>query len=193
MIQSPIVFLSICSACFMAGQNWTFYDWTVYPYLPKLCILIYRNLGILIYQFLCIVIYRSQVKRKIIPAIDLSDYKIPEEETDAIYLTYEEIGRVYNLDLSEQPELEPYRRWFVLACLTGLRFSDFSALRPEDLQQDMLYKKQQKSEHWVVIPLRKEAKEIITDQFKAELPYICNSDFNKRIKELAKMAGICQT
>jgi len=74
---------------------------------------------------------------------------------------------LYNLDLSDHPELEPICRWFVLACLTGLRFSDFSALRPEDLQQDMLYKKQQKSEHWVVIPLRKEAKEIFTEQFKA--------------------------
>ena len=129
---------------------------------------------------------KDRVKRKIIPSIDLSDYKIPEEETDAIYLTYEEIGRIHNLDLSDHPELEPYRRWFVLACLTGLRFSDFSALRPEDLQQDMLYKKQQKSEHWVVIPLRKEAKEIFTEQFKEELPKICNSDFNKGIKELAK-------
>lgn len=83
---------------------------------------------------------KDRVKRKIIPAIDLSDYKIPEEETDAIYLTYEEIGCLYNLDLSECPELEPYRRWFVLACLTGLRFSDFSALGPEDLLQDMLYR-----------------------------------------------------
>ena len=135
---------------------------------------------------------KDRVKRKIIPPIDLSDYKIPEEETDAIYLTYEEIGRLYNLDLSECPELEPYRRWFVLACLTGLRFSDFSALRPEDLQQDMLYKKQQKSEHWVVIPLRKEAKDIFTEQFKIELPVICNSDFNKQIKVLAKMARISQ-
>ncbi|HWB92759.1 MAG TPA: hypothetical protein VG605_12935 [Puia sp.] len=62
----------------------------------------------------------------------------------------------------------------------------------KDLQQDMLYKKQQKSEHWGVIPLRNEAKEIFTEQFKADLPAICNSDFNKQIKVLAKMAGICQ-
>lgn len=136
---------------------------------------------------------KDRIKRKIIPDIDLSAYKIPEEETDAIYLTYEEIGRIYYLDLSAHPDLEPYRRWFVLACLTGLRFSDFSALRPEDLQQDMLYKKQEKSEHWVLIPLRQEAKEIFTEQFKSELLYIGNSDFNKKIKELAKMAGICQT
>src|SRR6185312_5398610 len=33
---------------------------------------------------------KDRIKRKIIPDIDLSGYKIPEEETDAIYLTYEE-------------------------------------------------------------------------------------------------------
>src|SRR6185312_12889581 len=61
MIQSPIVFLSICSACFMAGQNWTFYDWTVYPYLPKLCTAIYRSCAFLFtetrYSYLPISVY----------------------------------------------------------------------------------------------------------------------------------------
>ena len=56
----------------------------------------------------------------------------------------------------------------MLACLTGLRFSDFSILQPDDLRNDLLYKKQEKSEHWVVIPLRKEAKIIFSsaEQYK---------------------------
>lgn len=136
---------------------------------------------------------RDRVKRKIIPAIDLTDYKIPEEETDAIYLTYEEIGKIYHLDLSEQPELIPYRDLFVLACLTGLRFSDFSALEPEDLQQDMLYKKQQKSVHWVVIPMRNEAKEIFTRQFREQIPIISNVRFNENIKIIARLRGFLNT
>lgn len=135
----------------------------------------------------------DRVKRKIIPAIDLSDYKVPTEDTDAVYLPYEEIEKIYRLDLSEHPELISARNLFVLGCLTGLRFSDFSALKPEDLQQDKLYKKQEKSVHWVVIPLRKEAKAIFTEQFKAEIPRICNAEFNKKIKEIAKLAGIAQT
>lgn len=133
---------------------------------------------------------KDRVKRKVIPPIDLSDYKIPEEESDAIYLTYEEIGKIYHLDLSANPELIPYRDLFVLGCLTGLRFSDFSALEPEDLQQDMLYKKQEKSVHWVVIPMRKEAKEIFTRQFRDEIPKLSNVKFNEKIKLIAKMAGI---
>ncbi|MGB8193733.1 MAG: site-specific integrase [Chitinophagaceae bacterium] len=133
---------------------------------------------------------KDRVKRKIIPAIDLTDFKIPEEESDAIYLTYEEIATIYQTDLSEQPHLVEYRDLFVLACLTGLRFSDFSSLRPEDLQRDMLYKKQEKSDHWVIIPLRHEAKLIFTRQFKDRIHQLTNPEFNRHIKTIGKLAGI---
>lgn len=37
---------------------------------------------------------KDRVKRKIMTPIDLTDFKIPEEESDAIYLTYEEIAQI---------------------------------------------------------------------------------------------------
>ena len=147
-----------------------------------------NTIGKTIHQFRIFI--RDRVKRRIIPAIDLSDYKVPTEETDAVYLNLDEIGQIYTLDLDERPDLAPARNLFVLGCLTGLRFSDFSTLKPEDLQQDMLYKKQEKSVHWVVIPLRKEAKAIFTEEFKNDIPRICNSEFNQKIKEIGKLAGI---
>lgn len=134
----------------------------------------------------------DRIKRKIIPPIDLSDYKVPSEETDAIYLSYDEISKIYDADLSEYPNLVEYRDLFVLACLTGLRFSDFSTLRPEDLRNDMLYKKQGKSDHWVVIPMRKEAKTIFTYQFQEKIPQLTNTEFNRWIKIVGKFAGIDQ-
>ncbi|MFT4094549.1 MAG: site-specific integrase [Niabella sp.] len=133
---------------------------------------------------------KDRVKRKIIGPIDLTDFKIPEEESDAIYLTYEEIAQIYQTDLSAHPHLTEYRDLFVLACLTGLRFSDFSTLRPEDLQRDMLYKKQEKSDHWVIIPLRHEAKLIFTRQFQERIPDLTNPEFNRHIKTIGKLAGI---
>lgn len=135
---------------------------------------------------------KDRVKRKIIPPLDLTDFKIPEEESDAIYLKYEEIAKIYQTDLSDHSQLVEYRDLFVLACLTGLRFSDFSSLRPEDLQKGMLYKKQEKSDHWVVIPLREEAKLIFTRQFKERIPSLSNPDFNLHIKTIGKLAGIAQ-
>lgn len=133
---------------------------------------------------------KDRIKRKIVRPIDLTDFKIPEEESDAIYLTHHEIISIYQTDLSTQPELIEYRDLFVLACLTGLRFSDFSTLKPEDLRKDMLYKKQEKSDHWVIIPLRHEAKEIFTKQFQERIPDLSNPEFNKQIKVIGKMAGI---
>ncbi len=147
-----------------------------------------NTIGKTIHQFRIFI--KDRVKRRIIPAIDLSDYKIPSEETDAVYLNLDEIGQIYTLNLGERPDLAPARNLFVLGCLTGLRFSDFSNLKPEDLRQDMLYKKQEKSVHWVVIPLRKEAKAIFTEQFKHDIPAICNPEFNQKIKEIGKLAGI---
>jgi integrase len=133
---------------------------------------------------------KDRIRRKIVLPIDLTDYKIPEEETDAIYLSYEEIAKIYRTDLSEHPHLIEYRDLFVLACLTGLRFSDFSSLRPEDLRNNMLHKKQGKSDHWVIIPLKSEAKQIFTTQFQQKLPTLTNPEFNRYIKAIGKLAGI---
>lgn len=93
------------------------------------------------------VFINDRVRRKIIPSIDMHDFKVTNEETDAIYLTYDEVKKIYETDLTDFEYLKEYRNLFVLACLTGLRFSDFSTLKPEDLRKDMLYKKQNKSDH----------------------------------------------
>jgi integrase len=84
------------------------------------------------------------------------------------------------------------QRSICFGCLTGLRFSDFSTIKSEDVRGRMLYKKQDKSDHWVVIPLRDEAYSIFTNKFKRNVPLITNPDFNYYIKEVAKMAGITQ-
>lgn len=139
------------------------------------------------------VFIKDRVKRKIIAPIDLGDFKIPEEESDAIYLSHEEIAVIYQTDLSAQPHLIEYRDLFVLGCLTGLRFSDFSTLKPQDLKRDMLYKKQAKSDHWVIIPLREEAKLIFTRQFKDKISALTNAEFNRHIKTIGRLAGINQT
>jgi len=133
---------------------------------------------------------RNRARRKIIEPINLEDFKILDEETDAVYLKWNEIKLIYQLDLSCHQHLSKYRDLFVLGCLTGLRFSDFSIIRKEDVRQGMLYKKQGKSDHWVVIPLRKEANDILTNRFKFNIPHVCNGLFNKHIKDVGKLAGL---
>jgi integrase len=133
---------------------------------------------------------RDRVRRKIIPAIDLADFKIWDEETDAIYLSVADIQALYKVDLSAHSQWGRFRDMFVLGCYTGLRFSDFSAIRPEDIRQGMLYKKQGKSDHWVVIPLRPEAYDILVNRFNKRVPKTTNEELNRHIKKVARLAGI---
>ena len=79
---------------------------------------------------------RNRARRKIIAPINLEDFKILDEETDAVYLTWNEIRLIYQLDLSGYPHLTKYRDLFVLGCLTGLRFSDFSIIHKEDIGKE---------------------------------------------------------
>src|SRR6185437_4806649 len=76
---------------------------------------------------------RDRTRRKIIPAIDLTDFKILDEEADAIYLTVAEIRALYQVDLSSYPGWGRFRDMFVLGCYTGLQFSDYSGIKPEDI------------------------------------------------------------
>lgn len=121
---------------------------------------------------------KNRMRKKIIPFIDLTDFKILDEECDAIYLAPEEINKIYTLDLSKKPWLQKYRDLLVLGCLTGLRFSDYSQIRPEDIRNGAIYKKQRKSDNWVVIPLRNHADQILHSKFNKCIPEITNPAFS---------------
>src|ERR1022692_973472 len=104
-----------------------------------------------------IVFIRNRKAKKIITDVDTTGFKIPEEDADAIYLSPEEIKQIINLDLANNYILRMHRDLFVFGCFTGLRCSDFSIIGADDVRDNMLYKKQGKTKHWVVIPLRFEA------------------------------------
>jgi integrase len=133
---------------------------------------------------------KDRMQKKIIPFFDLSAYKVMEEEVDAVYLSWGEISLINKLDLSQNQNLEKYRDLFVLGCLTGFRFSDYTNIKPEEVRNDMLYVKQAKTLATVVVPLRKEAKEILIDKYNMQMPQVSNPNFNYYIKEVARLAGI---
>src|SRR5688500_11720020 len=135
---------------------------------------------------------RNRMRKKIIAPINLEDFKIIDEESDAIYLTNEEIYKIYTTDLSDYPHLCRHRDLFVFGCLTGLRFSDYTNINGEDVRNGMLYKKQDKSDKWVAIPLRREASEIYYKRFERKMPCIDNAAFNLAIKQVGQIAGIIQ-
>lgn len=96
---------------------------------------------------------KDRMRKKIIPFMDLEAYKVMEEEVDAVYLTWQELSLIYHLDLSANINLEKYRDLFVLGCLTGFRFSDYSDIKPEEVRDGMSYVNQTKTLSTVVVPV----------------------------------------
>lgn len=133
---------------------------------------------------------KDRMQKKIIPFLDLSAFKVMEEEVDSVYLSWKELSAIYHLDLSQNQNLEKHRDLFVLGCLTGFRFSDYSDIKPEELRDGMLYVNQSKTHSTVVVPLKKDARKILIDKYNMQMPQVKNADFNYYIKVIARLAGI---
>lgn len=134
-----------------------------------------------------------QVAKGTIPAVDLTHFKVVEEETDAIYLSENELATIYKLDLSEDKELEEIRDVFIVGCFTGLRYSDLSTLSPEhiDTENGFIHLKQRKVHKAVVIPMIDYVPEILR-KYDYDLPKITSYKFNERVKELGEKAKFNQ-
>lgn len=114
------------------------------------------------------------------------------EKTDSIYLTEAEIKKLEKLDLSKSKKLDRVRDMFLVGCYTGLRFSDFSILKPENIQDGFIEKKQQKTGYPVMIPIHPTVKRII-DKYDSNLKAISNQKMNEYLKELGENAEINST
>lgn len=134
-----------------------------------------------------------QVAKDTIPAIDLTHFKVVEEETDAIYLNETELAAIYKLDLSDDKELEEIRDVFIVGCFTGLRYTDLCTLSPEhiDLVNGNIDLKQRKVHKAVVILIIDYVPDILK-KYNYDLPKIPSYRFNERLKELGKKAKLKQ-
>lgn len=134
-----------------------------------------------------------QVAKGVIPHIDLKNFKVVEEETDAVYLTENELAAIYKLDLSEDKELAEIRDVFIVGCYTGLRYSDLSTLNSEHIDpiNGYINVKQRKVHKAVVIPMIDYVPEIL-EKYNYVLPKVASYKFNERLKELGKLAKLKQ-
>lgn len=114
----------------------------------------------------------------------------PKEETSSVYLNIAELDSLYKLDLANNNKYDNVRDWFLIAAYTGLRFSDFSRLTKDNIQNDSISILTQKTGANVVIPFHTIVKSIL-EKHKYILPkVISNQKFNEYIKEVCKMAKI---
>ena len=133
---------------------------------------------------------KDRINKKIVPYIDLSCFKGVEEEVEGVFLDWKELSKIYHLDLTSHTDLIKYRDLFMVGCLTGFRFSDYSTLGHHQLREGMLHVRQIKTGVTIVVPLREEVRKILIDKYSMRMPRVSLVNFNYYVKEVVKLASI---
>ncbi|GAB3514968.1 site-specific integrase [Emticicia fontis] len=121
-------------------------------------------------------------------------FKVVETESESIALSEKELKELYLLDLSKNIRLDKVRDLFIIGANTGLRFSDFTDIKPDNIKKDgkdfVVDIIQYKTKNQVIVPLNKIALEILKKYNNQLPPAITNQKFNEYIKEIAQMVEI---
>ena len=117
-----------------------------------------------------------------------------EEETDHVYLTEDELTKLYKLSITNK-KLDEVRDLFIFGAWVGLRFSDFSNIKKENIIQidgDYFIKMiTQKTKELVIIPCNPVVMQIFekyADRPNRLPKTISNQKFNDYIKDVCKLA-----
>lgn len=135
-------------------------------------------------------VMRAAVERGLTTNERWKFYRNATEQTDSIALNEDELKKIHDYDFSDSPRLERVRDLFLVGCWTGLRFSDVTRIRPENIQDGMIQIVQSKTNDFVSIPVHPVFEEI-WEKYGGNLPTdISNQKFNDYIKEVCKEVGL---
>ncbi|MGZ9736619.1 tyrosine-type recombinase/integrase [Flavobacterium sp. GNP002] len=121
---------------------------------------------------------------------DFRNFKnIRKQVTDEVALTYDQIIEIFEYDFTENTRLEKVRDLFVFGCFTGMRFSNYSIIKRNDIYDGIIHVRDKKdSSKQLSIPLNDYTK-FILEKYDYQLPDITNQKFNDYVKEVAKEVG----
>lgn len=118
-----------------------------------------------------------------------TDAKVRENDSTQIYLKDKEIARIYYYDGLTKKQ-EEIRDLFIVGCMTGQRYSDYSRLSKDNIVGDNIHVMQQKTKSKAVVPMTDYVREIF-DKYGGDLPNArCIQYFNKTIKIICKKVGL---
>ena len=115
------------------------------------------------------------------------------EPTFAVFLSMNEITRIYYYKFENQDKRkakERIRDLFVVGCLTALRYSDYSTLTADNLQNGYIVKRTKKTNVDVKVPAHDYVKEIFA-KYNVQIPSgLCIQYFNKYLKLIMREIGL---
>lgn len=108
------------------------------------------------------------------------------------WLTEEELHKIEDAEMPNG-SLARVRDLFIFGCYSGLAYSDLMDFNPEKLEKDgdyiFIYGRRIKTGQEYVVLILPKAKEIL-EKYEYNLPKYSNQQYNKRLKLVAKAAGI---
>lgn len=119
-------------------------------------------------------------------------FKKLTEDPEIIFLTYDELMKLYDHDFEGNLSLEQVKDVFCFGCFTGMRFSDIEALERENIHKDFINYRIVKTDQINTIPLNKYSKAILKKYQKLEkpLPVISEQKTNLYLKTVCEKAGL---
>jgi len=117
-------------------------------------------------------------------------FKVLKEESVNFYLDEDELKIIKELKFEgKKAHLKKYRDAFLIACWTGLRYSDFSRLTLDniDYENKWIHIRTKKTKHPVIIPFLPELEEVMEEYKDKPLPVYQNQTINKYLKEIGQI------
>jgi len=125
-------------------------------------------------------------------------FKSLKSSGDIYVLSNEDFLRMYQADLSDQPKLHSVRELFCLACLIGVRYSDFHKVNRENIHEHIDFQTQEKryqlkitmekTKETLTIPISPIALQIL-ERNNFQFNVISNQKMNDYLKELGEYLG----
>lgn len=118
---------------------------------------------------------------------------VMQEPVQKIYLNLSELQTLFELDLDKEPRLSRVRDLFLIGAFTGLRFSDFTQIRPEHFQTvegvPVLQIDTKKTGERVIVPVHPYVRAILERNGGKPPRGISNQKMNQYLKQLGEVAG----
>lgn len=122
--------------------------------------------------------------------LDFQEFKnIKKEITDEVALSKEQVVEIFNFDFSNNQKLERVKDLFVFGCFTGMRYSNYSKIKKNDIIDSHIKVRDVKDNRKQLnIPLN-DYSSFLLKKYDYRLPEISNQKFNVYIKEVIKIVG----
>lgn len=136
------------------------------------------------------------VKRKYSNNADFQYFKsLKQPDSLRVIITDEDMNKLEKVEVGSKKYLDNVRELFILSCLIGLRFGDYSSVQKQHYKTDLdgtkvLQIRMDKTTDFVEIPLTIRANEIVEKLIKGDVHPITNQKMNKYVKELCELAQV---